>query len=115
MAEPYLHFSFAKGFNHWIEKHNQYSSDEAHSLWAELSGGGSPRPRGLFARDPVQRRRAAKALASRLPCRAPLRFLYAYILRLGFLDGRPGLTYCALLAVYEYMISVKLSELRRME
>jgi hypothetical protein len=38
-----------------------------------------------------------------------------YLLKGGFLDGRPGLTYCALLSIYEYMICCKVRELRRRE
>ena len=32
---------------------------------------------------------------------------------MGFLDGKAGLTYCTLQAVYEYMICCKVKELRR--
>jgi hypothetical protein len=35
-----------------------------------------------------------------------------YLFRLGFLDGGPGLTYCRLLATYEYMIVLKMKEIR---
>jgi hypothetical protein len=34
-----------------------------------------------------------------------------YVLRRGFLDGHAGLTYCRLLAIYEYMILLKTREL----
>jgi len=36
-----------------------------------------------------------------------------YFFRLGVLDGRPGFTYCRLLANYEYMTVLKIHELRR--
>ena len=49
----------------------------------------------------------------RLPLRPALRFLYMYVLRLGFLDGKPGLVYCRLLASYERMIVTKLKVLER--
>jgi hypothetical protein len=61
----------------------------------------------------VARRRALKRLSMRLPCRPTLRFLYMYVLRLGFLDGRPGFVYCRLLAHYERMIVTKLKDLER--
>src|SRR5262249_4357153 len=35
-----------------------------------------------------------------------------YFLRLGCLDGRAGLTYCLLQAVYEYQIAIKAREYR---
>ncbi len=48
----------------------------------------------IRASGPVVRRRALKELSFRLPCRPLLRFLYMYVLRLGFLDGLPGYYYC---------------------
>ena len=41
-----------------------------------------------------------------------MRFVYVYVLKLGFLDGMAGLRYSMMLVVYEYMISLNLSELR---
>jgi hypothetical protein len=35
------------------------------------------------------------------------------LLKRGFLDGRAGFAYCRLQAMYEYMIVVKMTELRR--
>jgi hypothetical protein len=70
---------------------------------------------GLFSRDPVTRRKAQKQLAYRLPGRPLLMFLGLYVVRLGFLDGRPGLIYCTLRMIYEYMIDLKVKELRRRE
>ena len=36
-----------------------------------------------------------------------------YLLCLGFLDGAPGYHYCRLLSIYEYMIGLKMKEIRR--
>ena len=69
--------------------------------------------RGLFSTDPVRRRRALKEVSFRLPLRPCVKFFYMYFLRRGFWDGFPGLTYCTLQAIYEYMISLKVKELRR--
>lgn len=49
----------------------------------------------------------------RMPCRALLRFAYMYLLKLGFLDGVPDYHYCRMLAIYEYMIVLKMKEIRR--
>ena len=38
-----------------------------------------------------------------------------YVLRLGFLDGLAGFTYCRMLAIYEYMIVIKMRELQQRE
>jgi hypothetical protein len=43
--------------------------------------------------------------------RAPLRFLQLYFLRLGFLDGIPGLHVCAYTAFYTFMKQARLWEL----
>ena len=67
----------------------------------------------LFSSDPALKRKVMKQLAFRLPCRPLMVFCYLYLVRLGFLDGVPGLTYCRLRAMYEYMIDLKVSELRR--
>ena len=54
----------------------------------------------------VQRfKRRLKKIAWRLPMRPLVRFVYAYFLRLGFLDGKPGLIFCGLLAFYDFLAS----------
>lgn len=109
-----LHYSFEKGLDAWFAKHNRYSSLEAVEAIQSLNQS-SVAIGNLLTRDPVRRRRALKELSFRLPCRPTLRFLYGYILRRGFLDGRPGLEYCKLLATYEYMIVSKMQELGQRE
>ncbi len=112
LKNPYFHYSFSKGFEDWFRKHNRYSTQEAieglmilrkKSIdWGDLFSRGSP----------TRRRRAIKDISVRLPFRPLLRFFYLYILRRGFLDGRVGLTYCLLISIYEYMIVLKMKELR---
>jgi hypothetical protein len=114
LQEHFLHYTFNKGLNAWIDKHNQYSWHEAEETLKALRRGPVPW-RDLFARDSVRRRRALKELSFRLPCRSLGRFLYTYLWRGGFLDGGPGLTYCRLLALYEYLIEVKVQEIQRRE
>jgi glycosyltransferase involved in cell wall biosynthesis len=109
LSEPYLHYSFSCGFEQWFAKHNRYSSDEAlHNCLSREQGPIALRE--LLTADGVRRRRALKRLAARMPLRASLRFLYMFILRRGFLDGRAGLTYCTLMAIYEYLIGLKMRE-----
>jgi glycosyltransferase involved in cell wall biosynthesis len=102
-----VHQSFQKGFHAWFAKHNDYSSKEAMEAFAA-----DLRWRDLMGADPVARRRALKELSFHLPCRPTLRFLYSYVLRGGFLEGRAGLEYCKLLGIYEYMIALKMREAR---
>ena len=108
----FLHFSFNKGLNAWYEKHNEYSWKEARESLKTLDAG-KVDVAGIFALDPVRRRAALKDLSFHLPFRPALRFLYMYILRRGFLDGWPGYVYCRLLTAYEYMIVIKMAEIRR--
>lgn len=102
-----VHFPFNRGIAYWFERHNRYSTMEALALTQERS-----RPiawRDLLSRDPLARRKAAKQLAYRMPGRPRLIFLYLYVLRAGFRDGRPGLLFCRMRALYERMIDLKVS------
>lgn len=112
LQNHFEHYTFNKGLNAWFDKHNRYSWQEAEESLKSL-GPGQWRVGSLFAADPVVRRRALKELSFRLPCRPLLRFLYMYVLRRGFLDGLSGYHYCRLLAIYEYMIVIKMKEIRR--
>lgn len=110
-----IHHSFNKGLSAWIAKHNQYAMLEAEECLKSLRTGSVDYKALLTSSDPVNRRKALKTLSFRLPCRPLLRFLYMYFLRMGILDGWAGLTYCRLLAVYEYLIVLNIRELKRRE
>ena len=107
------HYNFSKGLTEWFDKHNKYSLFEAMEgmkLREKPVGLGA-----LFSGDRFERRRALKDLSFRMPLRPLVKFLYMYVLKLGFLDGRAGYTYCKLQSMYEYMIVVKMRELARKE
>jgi glycosyltransferase involved in cell wall biosynthesis len=114
LAGHLLHYTFNKGLSAWYDKHNRYSWHEAReslkSLRSERVGWSD-----ILHGSATTRRRALKTLSFRLPCRPLLRFLYMYLLRGGFLDGRAGFVYCRLLMTYETMIVTKMMELRRRE
>jgi glycosyltransferase involved in cell wall biosynthesis len=102
-----LHFAYPT-IGAFVEKHNRYSTWEAH---VEVHGRESAlRPRLLGS--PLERRRFWRRVSRLLPFRPWLRFLYGYVLRLGFLDGRPGLVLCRLLAYYEFLSAAKADEIR---
>ena len=65
----------------------------------------------FFERDFNRRRFHQKELFCRLPARPLIKFLLLYVLKRGFLDGRPGLTYALLQSIYEAMIVLKVQEL----
>lgn len=104
------HYPFSHGFGHWINRHNRYSDFEAieASRSKPLS---ARRAADVFARDPNLRRRALKEVFLRVPMRPAVKFIYYYLVRRGFLDGRPGLIYASLQAIYEYLILLKTMEL----
>jgi hypothetical protein len=59
------------------------------------------------------RKRAMKSWFVRMPGRPLIKFIYLYFIKLGFLDGMPGLVYCRLQMLYESMISIKRLELEK--
>ncbi len=106
------HYPFSKGVTNWLTRHNSYSSFEAQqilenrtqneqfSLW-----------KAFTASDFNERRFHQKELFYRLPLRPLVKFFLLYGVKRGFLDGRAGLTYATLQAIYEYMIVLKTREL----
>ena len=99
----------------WIEKHTRYAArlaQEEHARRTALDKAPLP-PRLFGTRD--QRRLWLKSRWFRLPLfvRPFLYFLYRYILRLGFLDGKPGLIFHFLHACwFRFLVDVHLDELR---
>src|SRR5215475_4225086 len=106
-----LHFNFSKGLSDWIERHDRYSTAEAQQNLFGYADGDVP-ILDLLSTETDRRRRAAKKIFRRLPCRATIRFIYMYLCRGGILDGRAGFTYCRLLAWYEWLIVLKEREIR---
>jgi glycosyltransferase involved in cell wall biosynthesis len=106
-----LHFNFSKGLSDWIERHNRYSTAEAQQNVYGYADDDVP-ILDLLSTETHRRRRAAKKIFRRLPCRATIRFIYMYLFRGGILDGKPGFTYCRLLAWYEWLIGLKEREIK---
>ena len=113
LKSPLLHED-DKGLERYLDRHNHYTSLEAVEVLRAARASGGTRLEGDLANPGPQRRRALKLFAyRRLPCRALFYFLYMYVLKAGFLDGRIGLRYCLIKTFFEYMIDLKASELRR--
>ena len=63
----------------------------------------------------VQRKRYVRErIWPSVPAKPIALFLYMYVMRRGFLDGRAGLALCVFHAFQEFMVGLKLSELRRL-
>ncbi|MFY0256282.1 glycosyltransferase family 2 protein [Chitinophaga sp. 30R24] len=106
------HYPFSKGYRHWLEKHNTYSTMEA-ERWVEEQRGCfyfSWR-KALFAKDFTERRFHQKGLFYKMPCRPLIKWIYMVFVRKAFLDGKAGLTYAALQFAYEYFIVLKTREI----
>ncbi len=114
LKQPFDHYPFSKGLARWIEKHNRYSSMEAELMMGNRKSGMklSSFWRAFFAGDFHERRRCQKELFCRLPARPFLKLGYMLFWRGAILDGRAGVTYSLLQAVYEYFIVLKTRELR---
>jgi glycosyltransferase involved in cell wall biosynthesis len=99
----------------FIARHNRYSTLEAAArLKAQTN---SPERAGLPLRllgSPVERKRLLRERVwPRVPAKPLALFAYMYFVRRGFLDGRAGLVLCAFHAFQEFMVGLKLAELRR--
>lgn len=94
-----------RSIDDWFARQNRYARKEAEYELAHEA-----RVRGwsdLLRRDPLRRRAALKRLSWRLPLRPVFYFLYAFFWRRGFRDGRDGLVFCFMKALYQGMIVVK--------
>ena len=94
-----------RSIDEWFARQNRYAAREAeYELANEALTAGW---RALLSRDPLRRRAAVKRLSWRMPLRPLFYFCYAYIWRGGFRDGRDGLVFCFMKALYQGMIVVK--------
>lgn len=113
LREPYIHYNFSKGISDWLARHNRYSTSEAERIVAETSTFGDAWRQFRGGDTPEKKKQAFKRCADFLPFRPLVRFLYLYVWKWGFLDGRPGFEYSVLMAFYDYLIKLKVRELRQ--
>jgi glycosyltransferase involved in cell wall biosynthesis len=73
----------------WYRKHIRYAAWEKQMI-----------AQNAYPIDPIPARQALKVAFRSLPYRGLVSFVYYYIARLGFLDGRAGLRLCALKMKY---------------
>ncbi|MFT7512319.1 MAG: glycosyltransferase involved in cell wall biosynthesis [Candidatus Omnitrophota bacterium] len=94
----------------WIAKQNEFSDWNAKRRLDQLK---EPLPpfTQLFSGDPAKTRKYLKALFIRMPAKPSLLFLYLYVYKRGFLDGRAGFYFCRLRAMHELNICAKVYEM----
>ncbi|HKI25780.1 MAG TPA: glycosyltransferase family 2 protein [Candidatus Sulfotelmatobacter sp.] len=110
LQNPIVHHN-VESLSRYIEKHDEYSNWEARVLLQGEQGDDQLRP-ALFGTQ-AQRRRWLKKRLYALPGSPVLLFFYRYFLRLGFLDGVPGLIYCGFQAVQMFHTKSKIYELKK--
>lgn len=111
LTEPLVHEN-VKSIDEFMLRHLRYAELEAGEMWRAEQNVSATQRRGNLLGTWPDRRRAIKArIWYRLPGRPAIRFVWMYIIKRGFLDGRPGLVYCQLIAAYEALIDAKYYEL----
>ncbi len=110
--EGHLEHHDRRGLEAYMAKHNRYSTLEAQEIVRQTSHDAEGTIDARLRGDPLQRRRWIKRhLYPRLPAKWLFRFLFMYVLRLGFLDGLTGLRFCLFISSYELLVSLKIVEL----
>jgi glycosyltransferase involved in cell wall biosynthesis len=100
----------------YVARHNRYSTLEAAARF-KVERGAADRARlpVSFLASPVQRKRFLRERVwPAVPAKPVALFLYMYLVRQGFRDGRAGLALCVFHAWQEFMVGLKLAELRRL-
>jgi glycosyltransferase involved in cell wall biosynthesis len=91
LAPPMEHYAFPD-IATFVEKHNRYSTWEA-AVREQFAAGSETRMKGSLIGSALERRRWLKRVTLKLPCRATLRFIYSYVIKQGFRDGRRGVDF----------------------
>lgn len=96
----------------WVARHNRWADAEVDEL---LNPGTTEVITGNLSGTPVEKKRALRGFYNRLPLffRSFTLFLYRYVFRLGFLDGREGLIFFVLQTFwFRFLVDAKLFEKR---
>jgi glycosyltransferase involved in cell wall biosynthesis len=111
LRTPLIH-SDRKSLSAYVERHNRYSTWEAAMRREILSSQeGELRVKANLLGDVQERRRALKAIAMRMPFEPAAWFLYHFVGRLGFLEGRRGLIASEIRAHYIAQVRAKMYEM----
>ena len=113
LKTPLIHEDF-KGLEAYITRHNKYSTWEARLRYQYLTTGiyGEETIIPRLLGNSQERRRFLKALIIRLPFEQHLWFLYHYVFKLGFLEGRPGLIASQIRSAYISQVRAKIYEIK---
>jgi glycosyltransferase involved in cell wall biosynthesis len=109
LHQPLVHHN-VESLDRYIQKHNEYSNWEAR-VWLDGNRDDEEIQPALYGTQ-AQRRRWLRRRLLEMPGSPMFFFLYKYLVRLGFLDGVPGLIYCTFQGVQFFHIKAKIYEIR---
>jgi glycosyltransferase involved in cell wall biosynthesis len=104
-----------RSIDEWFDRQNRYARKEAeYELKEERAAAATGRGwADLFRAEPLARRAALKRLSWRMPLRPVAYFIYSYVVKGGFRDGRDGFVFSMMKSLYQGMIAVKKYDARR--
>jgi glycosyltransferase involved in cell wall biosynthesis len=109
LCQPLVHHN-VESLDRYIQKHNEYSNWEAR-VWLDGNRDDEEIQPALYGTQ-AQRRRWLRRRLLEMPGSPMFFFLYKYLVRMGFLDGVPGLIYCTFQGVQFFHIKAKIYEIR---
>lgn len=113
LTEPMMHDD-RRGIEHSIAKHNDYSTLEAGEIATRRDALRLPAAglqSSLFGNVLARRRWFKQRIYHLLPFPWIFRFLYMFVWRRGFLDGRAGARFSVFISAYEFLIALKIREI----
>ena len=104
-----------KPLDWWIDKHNKYASREVVEILDAQYGFLGRKTQNKLQGQTGLKRWLKERIYARLPggFRAFVYFIYRYVVRLGFLDGKEGTAFHVLQGFwYRYLVDIKFHEVR---
>ena len=101
-----------KDLHHFFHRHNIYSDWQTRLRSQHARRNKEKELKASLFGSQIERRRFLKELFFKLPGRPVIYFLYSYVIRGGFLDGKAGYIYNVLKAFHWFSVDIKLYEER---
>ena len=98
---PYIHLAMSKGLDEWLKKHIRYADWDANQTYLTIKGVKENKFK-------TKRRRILRKLSFIFwPFRPFTRFIYRYIIRLGFMDGINSLLFAFCMIIFDLIYVLK--------
>ena len=112
LSKDILHYS-DRSLDQFFEKFNRYSTWQANYMMRVYEKGMTKIAWITFITNPFYAKAVLKDLWTFIPFTPLIRFIYMYVLRLGFLDGRHGFMIAFFYAFQDYVAKTKYLEMRK--